>query len=36
MNYEKVPLNKTPVLMKGMTIIIWVVGTSIQIFIRGS
>ena len=33
---EKAPSNKTPTLSKNMNIDIWVVGTSNQLFIRGS
>ena len=33
---EKASLNKTPALSKSMNIDIWVVGTSNQLFIRGS
>ena len=33
---EKAPLNKTPVLTKGINMDIWAVITSIQLFIRGS
>ena len=33
---EKVPSNKTPALTKSTNMGIWVVGTSNQLFIRGS
>ena len=33
---EKAPSNKTPMLSKSMNMVIWVVGTSDQLFIRGS
>ena len=33
---EKVPLNKIPASTKSMNMSIWVVGTSNQLFIRGS
>ena len=33
---EKAPSNKTPTLSKIMNIIIWVVGTSNQLIVRGS
>ena len=33
---EKVPSNKTPALTKSTNMGIWVVGTSNQVFIRGS
>ena len=33
---EKAPSNKTPKPLKSMNIIIWVVSTSNQFFIRGS
>ena len=33
---EKAPCNNTPALTKSMNIDMWVVGTSNQVFIRGS
>ena len=33
---EKAPSNQTPALTKSMHVDIWVVGTSNQLFIRGS
>ena len=33
---EKVPWNKTPARIKGMNMDIWLVGTSNQVFLRGS
>ena len=33
---EKAPSNKTPALTKNMNMDIWVVGTSNELFIRGS
>ena len=33
---EKVTSNKTPAFTKSMSMFIWVVGTSNQLFIRGS
>ena len=33
---EKVPSNKTQTLTKGMNMEIWLVGTSDQLFLRGS
>ena len=33
---EKSPSNKTPALTKSMNMNIWVIGTSKQVFIRGS
>ena len=33
---KKAPSNKTPTLSKSMNMDIWVVGTSNQLFIRGS
>ena len=33
---EKVPSNKTQALTKGMNMEIWLVGTSDQLFLRGS
>ena len=33
---EKAPSNKTPALTKSMNLNIWVVGTSNQLFMRGS
>ena len=33
---EKAPSNKTPALTKSMNMGIWVIGTSNQLFVRGS
>ena len=33
---EKAPSNKTPELTKSMNMAVWIVGTSNQLFIRGS
>ena len=33
---EKVPSSKTPALTKSRIIVIWVTGTSDQLFVRGS
>ena len=33
---EKAPSNKSPALTKSMNMVIWVVGTSNQFFLRGS
>ena len=33
---KKAPSNKTPMILKGINVNIWVVGTSNQLFIRGS
>ena len=32
---KKAPSNKTPMILKGINVNIWVVGTSNQLFIRG-
>ena len=33
---EKAPSNKTPALTKSTNMVIWVIGTTNQLFIRGS